>query len=178
MVPAPAAVSAAPMPVDNATSATAPSKPEKVHAERIVHTQAKIASPAIPSDAVSAIEGNSQASTDAAPSAQAGASAPVSRDAPTIDLRVLEWLARYRSYPLAARRAHLEGVVRLRVTLMPDGRFIDARVEQSSGHALLDQAALDLLAHASPLPAELASERSGKIELQLPIVYRMRASST
>ena len=97
-------------------------------------------------------------------------------DTSAIDLRVLDWLARYRTYPLAARRAHLEGVVQLRVTLMPDGRFVDARVERSSGHVLLDQAALDLLARASPLPAEFASERNGQIELQLPIVFRMRAS--
>jgi protein TonB len=96
----------------------------------------------------------------------------------TIDLRVLDWLARHRDYPLAARRAHIEGVVQLRVTLMPDGRLVDATVAHSSGHPLLDRAALDLLARASPLPAEFASGRTAQIELQLPIVYRMRASST
>jgi protein TonB len=99
------------------------------------------------------------------------------QEAAAIDLRVLEWLARYRTYPLAARRARLEGVVELRVTLLPDGRFVDARVERSSGHVLLDQAALDLLARAAPLPADFASERNAQIELQLPIVYRMRTSS-
>jgi protein TonB len=91
-----------------------------------------------------------------------------------IDLRVLDWLARYRTYPLAARRARIEGVVQLRVTLMPDGRLIDARVEQSSGHALLDRAALELLARAARLPDAFGSERTEQIELQLPIVYRMR----
>ena len=90
---------------------------------------------------------------------------------------MLEWLA-LRDYPLAARRARIEGVVQLRVTLMPDGRLVGARVERSSGHPLLDRAALDLLARASPLPAEFASERTAQIELQLPIVYRMRTSST
>jgi protein TonB len=95
-----------------------------------------------------------------------------------IDLRVVDWLARYRTYPLQARRARIEGVVRLRVTLMSDGRLVDARVEQSSGHLVLDRAALDLLARASPLPGEFASERFGQVELQLPIVYRMRAPSS
>ena len=95
-----------------------------------------------------------------------------------IDLRVLDWLARYRSYPLEARRARIEGVVQLRVTLMPDGRLVDARVEQSSGHLVLDRAALDLLARASPLPDEFASWSIGQVELQLPIVYRMRAPSS
>lgn len=95
-----------------------------------------------------------------------------------IDLRVLDWLAQYRAYPLAARRARIEGVVQLRVTLMPDGRLVGARVEHSSGHPMLDQAALDLLAHAAPLPGDFGSTRTEQIELQLPIVYRMRTSST
>jgi protein TonB len=95
-----------------------------------------------------------------------------------IDLRVVDWLARYRTYPLEARRARIEGVVQLHVTLMPDGRLVDARVEQSSGHPLLDRAALDLLARASPLPDELANRSIGQVELQLPIVYRMRAPSS
>jgi periplasmic protein TonB len=95
-----------------------------------------------------------------------------------IDLRVLDWLARYRSYPLAARRARIEGVVELRVVLMPDGRLVNARVERSSGHPLLDQAALDLLARAAPLPSDFGSARTEQIELQLPIVFRMRTSST
>ena len=96
----------------------------------------------------------------------------------SFDLRVLDWLARYRTYPLEARRARIEGVVRLRVTLMADGRLVDAHVEQSSGHPLLDRAALDLLARASPLPDDFASGRTGQVELQLPIVYRMRAPSS
>lgn len=93
-----------------------------------------------------------------------------------IDLRVLDWLAQYRSYPLAARRARIEGVVQLRVTLLPDGRLVDVRIEHSSGHAVLDQAALDLLTHAAPLPGSYSSLRTAQIELQLPIVYRMRSS--
>ena len=93
-----------------------------------------------------------------------------------IEPRVLDWLARYRTYPLEARRARIEGVVQLRVTLMSDGRLVDARVEQSSGHLVLDRAALDLLARASPLPDEFTT--IGQVELQLPIVYRMRAPSS
>ena len=95
-----------------------------------------------------------------------------------IELRVLDWLARYRAYPLAARRARIEGTVQLHVTLLPDGRLIDVRVERSSGHPLLDQAALDLLSRAAPLPRDFGSARTEQIELQLPIAYRMRTSSS
>ena len=95
-----------------------------------------------------------------------------------IELRVLDWLARYRAYPLAARRARIEGTVQLHVTLMPDGRLIDVRVERSSGHPMLDQAALELLARAARLPSDFGSARTEQIELQLPIAYRMRTSSS
>jgi protein TonB len=59
---------------------------------------------------------------------------------------------------------------------LPDGRLVDVRIEHSSGHAVLDQAALDLLTRAAPLPGDHGSVRTAQIELQLPIVYRMRAS--
>ena len=103
-------------------------------------------------------------------------SRPAQQAGMPIDLRVLDWLSQYRSYPFAARRARIEGVVHMRVTLLPDGRLVDARIEQSSGHAVLDQAALELLIRAAPLPGDFGSVRTTQIELQLPIVYRMRAS--
>jgi len=96
---------------------------------------------------------------------------------PSIDMRVLDWLARFRTYPLAARRARIEGTVHLRALLMPDGSLIDARVEQSSGHPILDKAALDLLQRAARLPASFGST-TDQIELRLPIVYRMAPSAT
>jgi protein TonB len=107
------------------------------------------------------------------PSARAAARS-MPPDAPAIDLRILDWLAQYRTYPLAARRARIEGIVQLRVTLMPDGTLTDARIEQSSGHAILDRAALELLSRAARLPDDFGSARGSQIELQLPIVYRMR----
>jgi protein TonB len=89
-----------------------------------------------------------------------------------LQTHILDWLARYRDYPLAARRARLQGVVQVSATLMPDGRLLDGRIEQSSGHRLLDRAALDLLERASPVPV-LNGFRSARVELHLPIAYRM-----
>ena len=157
----------------------AASKHDEVRADRIAHVPARIAPTKPYSGAPTETIANAPSLAGDAPFSQQDATRPAqAQDAPALDLRVLDWLARYRTYPLAARRARLEGVVQLRVTLMPDGRFVDVRVERSSGHVLLDRAALDLLARASPLPAEFASERSAQIELQLPIVYRMRTSSS
>lgn len=92
----------------------------------------------------------------------------------TATLRVLDWLAQHRRYPGPARRARLQGTVEVMVVLMPDGRLIDQRIVQSSGHAVLDKAALDLLRRASPVPATaFFTGAARRLELRLPIVYRL-----
>jgi protein TonB len=150
----------------------------KVRSDQIVRAHAPVeqAAARLPGLAVSDTSPSGPArETELSPEAEAQ---QPQQGALPIDLRVLDWLARYRTYPLAARRARIEGVVQLRVTLMPDGRLVGARVEHSSGHPMLDQAALDLLTRAAPLPSEFGSTRTEQVELQLPIVYHMRTSST
>ncbi|WP_257388866.1 energy transducer TonB [Tahibacter caeni] len=89
-------------------------------------------------------------------------------------VRVLEWLAQHRRYPGPARRARLQGTVEVIVVLMPDGRLVDQRIAQSSGHAILDKAALDLLRRASPVPASaFFTGEARQLELRLPIIYRL-----
>jgi protein TonB len=155
------------MPRDN--SALRP----KTHSDQLVRTTAG-ATQAQPVSAARAIAESisSNVSEDTPPMPETARSAP--QDSVAIDLRILEWLAQYRTYPLAARRARIEGVVQLRVTLMPDGTLVGARIERSSGHAILDRAALELLSRAARLPDTFGNAREGQIELQLPIVYRMR----
>lgn len=92
----------------------------------------------------------------------------------TATVRVLEWLAQHRRYPGPARRAKLQGTVEVVVVLMPDGRLVDQRIAQSSGHAILDKAALDLLRRASPVPASaFFTGEARRLELRLPIIYRL-----
>jgi protein TonB len=45
-------------------------------------------------------------------------------------------------YPMVARRLGMEGVVLLDVLVVADGHAADVRVQQSSGHPVLDEAAL------------------------------------
>lgn len=168
------AVDLVPSPTVTANALTKPATPRPSRVARAPAVLAQTISPIVAPTQSNPVPPNS----DDAPSARDNAPAAASQDAPAIDLRVLDWLARYRIYPLAARRARLEGVVQLRVTLLPDGRFVDARIDQSSGHVLLDQAALDLLTRAAPLPVDPAGKRDVQIELVLPIAYRMRASAT
>ncbi|MFL0796285.1 MAG: energy transducer TonB [Cellvibrionaceae bacterium] len=55
-----------------------------------------------------------------------------------------------RYYPEEARRQQLFGDVRLLVSLKPNGTIYEARVLQSSGHNILDNAALQIVHRAAP----------------------------
>ena len=78
-------------------------------------------------------------------------------------------------YPLAARRAHLEGVVVLRVRLAVDGTVLGVRLARSSGHSMLDDAALASLqgvdSLAAPPDGVPWDERR---ELPVPIRFRIQ----
>jgi len=107
--------------------------------------------------------------------ARAGADASAQRG--FVELHVLDWLARHREYPRAARRAGLEGTVHVRFVIDPEGRIADASVERSSGARVLDRAALELLGRASPVPGLAQYGLAQALELRLPIDYRLRRAA-
>lgn len=72
-------------------------------------------------------------------------------------------------YPLAVACAGIGGVVELNISLGPDGKPADIRVERSSGQPLLDAAARDGVRSWRFRPAT----RSGK-----PVTTRMRIPVT
>jgi protein TonB len=62
------------------------------------------------------------------------------------------------NYPAAARRDRLYGSLRLLVAITPDGDLKEVRVLDSSGHAILDDAAVrivELAAPFAPFPPEM-----------------------
>ena len=65
------------------------------------------------------------------------------------------------NYPDAARRQKLYGSLRLLASILPNGSIQKTEILQSSGHAVLDQAALDIVMLASPyepFPPELSKQ--------------------
>ena len=86
---------------------------------------------------------------------------------------LLAWLERHKEYPRPARRRGQEGVVLLYVLIDREGRVLQSRIEESSGYPLLDNAALDMLERAAPvppLPDDMPQERLG---LVLPVQFFM-----
>lgn len=75
-------------------------------------------------------------------------------------------------YPLVARREHLQGVVMLRIRLARDGRILAVRLSRSSGHEVLDRAALASVEGLGAMPAPPRTiPWDDEQELPLPVNY-------
>lgn len=55
-----------------------------------------------------------------------------------------------------------------------DGTLIQHQLRESSGHPLLDQAALDMLVQAAPLPAVPDDISGSHFRFALPVRFRLR----
>nr|WP_285817026.1 energy transducer TonB [Janthinobacterium kumbetense] len=84
--------------------------------------------------------------------------------------KVLARMKRFRRYPTASRAKQEQGVVYLRCRIDRDGQVLAAAIERSSGSAALDQAALDTLQRAAPLP-RIPKERPDPLELSIPVEF-------
>ncbi|HMO64933.1 MAG TPA: energy transducer TonB [Verrucomicrobiota bacterium] len=73
-------------------------------------------------------------------------------------------------YPYDARRRLLQGRVVVDIVVGPGGRVVEAEVVQSSGHAILDKAARDMV-----LKARLSSEYIG--QLRVPFDFQLAGVS-
>lgn len=75
-------------------------------------------------------------------------------------------------YPAQSRRRKEEGTVLLGVEVSSEGRALRVEIDQSSGHALLDEAALKAVRHWRFEPARLGN-RSVNSHVQVPIRFRL-----
>jgi protein TonB len=62
------------------------------------------------------------------------------------------WIGRFRKYPDEAIKQKQEGTVAIGFKLARNGTVLDAWIEKSSGYPLLDDAALNMIHAASPVP--------------------------
>lgn len=77
-----------------------------------------------------------------------------------------------KHYPAQARLNHLEGKVILRAVIRSDGHLGDLSVKESSGHRLLDEAAMDVIRRICPVPLKYALGRP-EVIVMIPIDYRL-----
>ncbi|MCY4389632.1 MAG: TonB family protein [Desulfurellaceae bacterium] len=87
--------------------------------------------------------------------------------------QLLARLSQYKSYPPALRKKRQQGTVVLAFSVDRSGAVLASDVQKSSGYPLLDQAALDLLVKASPLPAMPDSMARERLYLVLPVEFSL-----
>ncbi|UAL10168.1 energy transducer TonB [Caulobacter segnis] len=85
--------------------------------------------------------------------------------------RVLAQLDKHRRYPAAALVRRQQGVVYVRFTMDRQGKVLSARLEASSGFAMLDREAVSLPQRAAPLPKPPETVAGEVIELVVPVEF-------
>ncbi|CAO3405059.1 TonB family protein [Azospirillum palustre] len=82
-------------------------------------------------------------------------------------------VARNRIYPQEAELAKMEGTVVVQFRLMADGSIRKLKVSRSSGHAILDNAAKDIIRCSAPFPPIPAVLKIGGIDLTIGMNYEL-----
>ena len=122
--------------------------------------------PALPPPAVTAQDPPLQA-TAPAPSAERRA-----ERLSQLRARLEQTLNAQVSYPLLARKRGWEGTVRLALHIDGQGRVVAAEVSESSGHRVLDRAALEGLARAR-LVLDDGWPAPGDFDMVVPVTFRL-----
>lgn len=78
---------------------------------------------------------------------------------------------RFRRYPDAARREGLAGTAEIRIAVAAGGTDRQAELARSSGHTVLDVAALEMLRQAAARTQLPESLRSQRFAVMLPVVF-------
>lgn len=88
-------------------------------------------------------------------------------------------ISRHKRYPpalkesmRAAGRPPPPGRVVLDFSIDRDGRLVSLAVKEGSGLAELDEAAMDMIRHAAPLPAPPPEVKGETVRLVLPVHFR------
>ncbi len=81
-------------------------------------------------------------------------------------------VAELKRYPSSARISGQEGKVILKAVIRSDGHLADVAIQRSSGHELLDAAAIEAVKLACPLHMKHALDKP-QIVVSLPIVYSL-----
>jgi protein TonB len=85
--------------------------------------------------------------------------------------RVRAWLESNKAYPKAARMRKQQGVARVVFVIDRAGHVLDCRLVGPTGHALLDQEAMAMVARSDPFPAPPHTIKGQRIELDAPVEF-------
>jgi len=87
-------------------------------------------------------------------------------------LKVSQQIRRNFVYPWAAKEANLEGSLMLRLRIYYTGQLLDIEIRESSGFAVLDENAVNIVGKVAPYPAFPAQMKQKELWVDLPIIYK------
>lgn len=77
-------------------------------------------------------------------------------------------------YPWAAKEANLEGSLKLILRVYYTGQLLGVEIKESSGYAVLDENAVNIVKKIAPYPAFPAQMKQKELWIDLPIVYKTK----
>lgn len=114
----------------------------------------------------------------AAPMPPQVASLPPSVGRPGADAEyfsvILAWLEKHKEYPRHAQARRQQGTAVLYFELDRHGKVLSYRIKTSSGVPELDREVEAMIKRAEPLPPMPADMTQAKLELQVPVQFRLR----
>ncbi|KEA63708.1 Ferric siderophore transport system, periplasmic binding protein TonB [Marinobacterium lacunae] len=89
--------------------------------------------------------------------------------------KVAAELARHKRYPIAARRRGQEGVAKISFLVNRKGEVLEYKISESSGYKKLDDAVIDMLLKAKPLPEFPSEMTQEEIRITLPVEFALES---
>ena len=151
----------------------APTSPESARQPSPIETSGPTADRAPPPTAAASSSADPSNGADEAPPALPAPGSERLELRAIYESRLLEWIAEHKRYPRRARRQGLEGVVEGTFSLDPRGRVVRSRVDRSSGHPILDEAVIETIERASPMPAPPPGYAASGLDFRIPVSFKL-----
>lgn len=85
------------------------------------------------------------------------------------------WIEKFKQYPMEARQEGLQGETVVRIRIDRKGNIRYYLLERSTGHPILDRAAIDMVRRANPVPAVPNDYPKGDlIEFLIPVNFQLQ----
>ena len=104
-------------------------------------------------------------------------------DSTSIDAEILaryeqlisKWIQRHKEYPAEAKRAGIGGEAVVRIRIDRNGEILLSRLERPTGHRMLDDAVLEMIRRANPIPRVPENYPAGNLfEFLIPVSFKLR----
>lgn len=84
------------------------------------------------------------------------------------------WLEKHKKYPRRAEQRHWQGTVMLHFVIDRAGNVLSYHIQESSGHAVLDEEVEAMIRRATPLPPVPEEMQSARLDFVVPVQFFLK----